>query len=198
MSDPTAPIADTPTSTPTSDTPEIPWQKRYEDLRPEFDRTTQELAAERAAWDDEQTLLARLAEKHPHLLVDDEPEEEPTYQEPAAEPTPDPRIDAHDQWIALQNYERDLTRFVGDRELSDDGREFIEALNLKTGNNAKALEAAVDRWYAVTAPPEPEKPKPHATHVVANGSAVTDDVDSADLSAADLTKRMVERLRNTV
>lgn len=191
-----APETDTPTITPTSDTPEIPWQKRYEDLRPEFDRTTQELAAERAAWEDEQALLARIAEKHPHLLAEEEETEE-EYEETTPEPARDPRVDAHDAWIAQQTYERDLSKFVGDRELSEQGREIVDALTLKAGNNAKALEAAVNRWFEITAPPEKEQPKPPVPHVVANGSAVTSDKDPSDMTRQELTAHMVERLRNT-
>jgi hypothetical protein len=46
LEDPQAPIVDTPESAPDHGTPEpqINWQKRYEDLRPQFDRTNQQLA----------------------------------------------------------------------------------------------------------------------------------------------------------
>lgn len=177
---------------------EIDWQKRYADLQPEYTRTTQALKDAESVWDDEQALLARIAEKHPHLLIEDEPEEEDTYEE-QPEPKPDPRVDNLVAWQAEQQLERDINRFRGDRELSDEGRETVEmmARGNPAGFNAKSLEAAVNRYFQLTTPPDPEKPKPHATHVVANGAAVTDDVDPSELSAADLTKRMVERLHNT-
>jgi hypothetical protein len=145
---------DTPV-TPEADTD---WQKRYSDLQPEYTRATQALKDHESVWEDEQALLGRIAEKFPHLMADpedetpaydDEDDETPTH----AEPQPDPRVD----WLAAREaqrqYDADLTRFAGDRDLDDDGKEWIEArsrqLSDKDGKpwGPAHLEKAVNDYY---------------------------------------------------
>lgn len=159
MSDEAPHIEDTPaTSSPTSDTPEIPWQKRYEDLRPEFDRTKQELAA----WDDEQTALQKLAEKYPHLF-----EEGDEDTEEVSEDFEDPRdaeiaalkqqIGQVTTWQQDVENERGARRFESDLKatLGDDvtvsarQKDWIKDRTVALGNNKKALEQAVGEYKEI-------------------------------------------------
>lgn len=148
---------DTP-DTPTPETPaDTDWQKRYSDLQPEYTRATQALKDHESIWEDEQALLGRIAEKFPHLMAD--PEEDTPYDDeddeptPSREPAPDPRVDRLLAIEAQRQYDADLKKFAGDRELDDDGREWVEArsrhLADKTGKpwGPDHLQKAVDDYF---------------------------------------------------
>lgn len=172
---------DTPTF-PTSDTPDVPWQKRYEDLRPEFDRTTQRLRDAESVWNDEQAVLTRLAERFPHLLVDedDDTTPEPEYELNDAPPR-DPRFDEIAPtvqqlaaWQADQVYAADLKDVAGDRELSAMAKRTIKHLTNEGGNNRQALEKAVKDWIEYEDAQKPAERKPAPTPAPAGKAAEQD------------------------
>lgn len=72
--DPEAPVRDTPVvpAVAPASTDAIDYEKRYGDLRPQYDRTTQELAAERAIWDDPEKLRERLEAQGYEIESDDD------------------------------------------------------------------------------------------------------------------------------
>lgn len=196
---------DTPGNSGSSDTPEIPWQKRYEDLRPEFDRTTQALKEQESVWNDEDALLAAIGEKYPHLLTDDDEAEEAAefVAEPAPEQAPphDPRLDKLLPVIdSLQSdftdraYQKDLAEFVGDRELTGKGQKFVRALCAQNGYTHKALEGAVNEWFELF--PEEEKPKRKAPVVLPGGKTVEDGpVDWSKMSRTEIDEYMAAKAR---
>lgn len=161
MSDEAPRTEDTPTPTST-DTPDVPWQKRYEDLRPEFDRTTAALKDEQSVWNDEQAVLARIAEKYPHLMADEAPDDADDEDELDIDDD-DPRFQkltelekkaaAHDQWIAEQaqkdataQFNTDLTSEAGDRTLSRQAKEWIFNETIKLGDGRENLKKALSAW----------------------------------------------------
>lgn len=174
------------------------WEKDYKELQAEYTRSQQALKDEQAAWADEQALLARIQEKHPHLIADGEDdlddEDDDEIEPERAEPKPDPRVDNLVQWQAEQQFERDLTKFIAGRELTDKGRKVIEALTQQGGNNPKALEAAVNEWFEIS-PVEEEKPKRKAPHVLAGGTTATDVPDFSDMTRDQVDQWMIDRAR---
>lgn len=207
MSDEEAPRTEDTPNTPDPDTPDIPWQKRYEDLRPEFDRTTQALKEHESVWDDEDMLLKRVEEKFPHLLTGDD------------EPAPDVEDDDEDepQFVSRTEFERwqaeqrtkesdrlfatDLKELTAERELPKPGKEWVTS-RYQRGEfqNAGDLKKALDEWYAYedslrgpTEEPEPPKQRPRAPHVPSNGKAQTGVPDWSQMSQTEIDKYMAER-----
>lgn len=154
--------ADTPTEEPGADD----WHKRYTDLQPEYTRATQTLS-------DEDRLLAHIQEKFPHLLADEEDEiedtpDDDTAQEPSS--VKDPRVDelaewkqAEEQRRAQEQFEKDYTEAIGDREVSERGRKFIVNECFSNGANAEALKTAVQEWFdeVDSYKPKPRRRVPH-------------------------------------
>jgi hypothetical protein len=147
--EPETPAAPDTLATPPADTD---WQARYQSLQPEYTRATQALKDHESLWEDEQTALARLAEKFPHLF-EDESEEEPETPEPD-QPQQDPRID----WLAERETRRqldeDLAAAVGDREvIGKQAKDWIEArsraiaLAANKPWNKTTLKQAVDEYF---------------------------------------------------
>lgn len=149
MSDEAPQIADTPTTP--ADTTD--WRQRYESLQPEYTRTTQALKDAESIWEDEQAALARFAEKFPHLIAaedDDTPEPDYEPDEPVRDPRFDeiaPTVQQLVAWQADQQYSRDLSEIVGDRELSEKAKRTIKSWTTEGGNNREALEGAVKEWF---------------------------------------------------
>lgn len=140
------PVEDTPTDADTQ--AEVDWRKRYEDLQPEYTRKSQRLSELES---DQQKWLAHGQENWPDLF-DDESEEVEEFEDDDEEPEPPaPKPDARVEWLVAQEaareFDRDLNKFVGDRDLSDGAREWIEARSQATGHNAKALENAVEAYF---------------------------------------------------
>lgn len=200
MSDETAPDVnqDTPDTLETAE-PEVNWQQRYEDLRPEFDRSRQTLSSEDA-------LMQHISENFPHLLAedgeedfeedpdlrDDEPEQQAQVQAPED-------YDEMRAWVAAQQYEQDLARLANGRELTDDAREAIEDWSRAGGHNAQSLEKAVNRWFKLFPPPEPEaeeKPaKKKTTPVPTGGKVATGVPDFSEMTDDQIDKWMFDRAR---
>lgn len=200
MSDETAPQA-------TEDTPELEtappqettdWQKRYEDLQPEYTKKSQILSNQEA-------LLAHISENFPELMAEETPADEDEYEDyedtPEPQPAkPDPRIDQFEAWMAEQQYEKDLTRFVGDRELDDEGREIVEAYSRANGHNVQSLEKAVNKWFALAdkfQPAEVDAPKGRKAPVPppAAGAVATGVPDYSEMTEDQAVQAMTARAR---
>lgn len=175
MSDPTAPLADTPNPAgPGADTTD--WRTRYESLQPEYTRTTQALKDEQSVWEDEQAALGRLAEKFPHLF---ETEDEDTdLPEEGDEDDPvaplNSRLDKFEQWQQQVENERGNARFkndlqaeLGDETLPKKANDWIKDRTAALGNNPKALKQAVEEYREIVGEirgpsrkPTPTPPQP--------------------------------------
>lgn len=192
--------ADTPTPPPTPDTPEVPWQKRYEDLRPEFDRTNQTLTSLKS---DESALLKFLEENHPDLLADDEPEPEPYDPDDDEQPLTKAewkqwqaeQDQARQQEKGQQQFETDLKSFIGDRELSEHGERAIRyAATTGDIKGPDDLRKAVDGWFEYeTGLKGAAKAKPRVSHVPANGRPATEVPDWSQMSRQEIDKYMAEQ-----
>jgi hypothetical protein len=215
MSDTEAPLSeDTPT--PDSDTPEVPWQKRYEDLRPEYDRTTQRLKDEESVWTDEQAALARVQEKFPHWFEDEEENEDEGDFEDDDQPDPSQFVtrkefDELRAWKQDRDGERskalfeehlsaeiDLKAEIEDQAAAAKVHDWIYdrtlSLQAKTRDGQKALKQAVEEYRAITDGIAPKK-KPRAPHVPKGGSAGTGVKDFSQMTRDEVDEWMVERAR---
>lgn len=196
MSDETAPEATQDTPELETAQPETDWRKRYEDLQPDYTRKSQILT-------DEEQLLAHISEQFPHLMAEQADEDEDLsddedFRDDTPEPQPDPRIEQFETWMAQQQYEKDLGRFLGDRELSERGSKWVDAYSRANGHNAQSLEKAVEEWFALRdefAPAEPEKAKKKTTPVPAGGQPATGVPDYSEMTEEQAVQEMVARAR---
>lgn len=74
-------------------------------------------------------------------------EEEEELEEETPAPQLDPRVDALIAERAQEAFERDLTKFAGDREVSPQAHDWIESQTLKNGASPEALEKATKAWF---------------------------------------------------
>lgn len=200
-----------PEGTPAGNSPDptdpvVDWEQRFKDTQAAYTKSQQELATERAAWEDEQALLTRLAEKHPHLLIDEEePETDP---EP---PTADPQIaqltkqqqefQAWQQQVeadrAQERFTKDLAAEAGDREIAAEARDWIYQRTIAGGNNRDALTNATKAWFEfedrLRTPPEPKRPR--VPHVPTGGGPAGGGKDTADMTRQELSRYMLERIQ---
>lgn len=183
---------------------EVDWQKRFTDTQAEYTRSQQALKDAESVWEDEQALLARIAEKHPHLLMDEE-----------TEPVEDDELDSSDEpdvmtkaefkaWqeeqtqaeqikAAQHQFETDLQKFVGDRELDDKGDAWIRSQQHK---GPEDLQQAVDAWFEYLDQLGGTKRKKKAPHVLPGGKTATGVPNYDDMSHDDAVAAMVERARS--
>lgn len=212
-----APEDDEDTPTPT-DADTTDWQKRYTDLQPEYTRTTQALKDEQAIWDDEQAVLARIAEKYPHLMADEDDtddddddvtfDDDDTPQFAKLSPEDEARLKAHDEWIAQQaqaqateQFNKDLAEEAGDRSLSRQAKEWIFNETIKLGDGRDNLKKAFASWVEFEdglgeSYLERVKKSKRAPHVPANGQTPnSDEVDWSKLSRHDQDELMAEMAR---
>lgn len=175
------------------------WEQRAKEQQAGFTKSQQELAAERAVWDDEETALARFREKFPHLIVDDDEEDEPEFETPDEDrPLTRSEFEAwkrdqaqnEQQRSAQQQYEADLKTFLNGREVSAIGERAIRAAQVK---NAEELKAAVDEVLEYEN--SRAKPKPRIPHVPTNGQAATDVPNWDDMTPGEINKYMAEQVR---
>lgn len=204
MPDEPAPLtADTPTNADTTN-----WQQRYESLQPEYTRTTQALKDAESVWEDEQALLQRIAEKHPHLLAEEEEETEddPTFEETVDDPR-FKELEALKQWQAQVESERGEARFqadlkteLGDQPVPKAATDWIKARTHALGNNPTALKKAVEEFTSLseelgTAHLERVKQSKRAPHVPAGGSTPTGVPDFSQMTEKQALDWQVERAR---
>jgi hypothetical protein len=197
-----APTEDTPTVE-GQETTDVNWQKRYEDLRPEFDRTRQTLSR----FESDPTAVEEfIRQHHPDMLVDaeDEPEQEDVYTD---DDQPEfmtkaefqswqkEQATAEAQKQSAQQYETDIKKFTGDRELTQFGRNAIDAAALRGEiTTPEQLEKAVNDWFAYVDSLGGTQARKKAPHVVAGGKPNTGTKDVSEMSRAELNQHMVERM----
>jgi hypothetical protein len=196
MTDEAPETPDTPTPIPTPDTPEIPWQKRYEDLRPEFDRTSQELSSLRA---DPNALVTFLREHHPDLLEDEEPEPtEPEFQPDEDRPLTRAEFEEwkNEQTQAQQakssqdQFEADYKAVLNGRDIPKHGDRAIRyALNQGEIRNSDDLKQAVDEYFEELEAAAP-KSRPRVPHAIAGGQAATHVPDWDKMTAGEQNRYM--------
>lgn len=196
MTDPTeAPepqVPDTP-EPPDADTQaEVDWRKRYEDLQPEYTRTTQELSEWKKIQTDENARAQWLQTLG--YQIDEDTDEEPVTEEPQTEA--DPRVDLALGQLAEIQYERDLSRFLEDRSLTEKGRSVVDALCKQGGNHPDALKQAIETWFALAddfKPPVDEK-KPRVPHTPSGVPAGAGKAPE-DMTPQERQRWQIERLQ---
>src|SRR6266498_2172308 len=187
------------------------WEKDYKELQATYTQSQQALKEAQGVWDDEDALLARIAEKHPHLIAEDDEDDDDSssgrwrqgrddqdgdfvpVDEPPHDPRLDevlPRIDALTAAEAERAYNADLAGLVGERELPQKGQQFVRALCNQLGNDAKALETAVNEWFALF--PEEKKERPKVPHTPGKGGAVTGGKPWSELTNEEFLERQLE------
>lgn len=189
-----APVEDTPQIEEQTDTTD--WQKRYQDLQPEYTRTSQALKRFES---DPDALIEFIQQHHPDLLADDEEpdvdvdeDDDPQYMT-KAEFAEFQQAQAAEK--ATAQYEADLKKFVGDRELSAFGRKAIDYSATRGEiNTPEDLQKAVDEWFeydSQRSAPEPKKRK--APHVLAGGQENTGTKDWGEMTRSEIDQEMAER-----
>lgn len=183
-----------PTTEPTTD-----WEQRYKDTHANWNTLNERFSKFEK---DPNALIEFIQEKHPDLLVDDEPEEEDTY-EPDEDEQPLTRAEwkawqaeqeqAARQKAGEQQFDTDLRELVGDRELSEYGLNAIRyAASQGDIRNKDDLQKAVEGWFEHVTPKEPAK-RPRAPHVVTGGQASTGTPDYSQMSRTEADRAMAER-----
>jgi len=192
------------------------YEQRFKDTQSAFTRSQQELAQERASWEDEATALARLAEKFPHLFED---EDEDTYEDDVAiSDVPEPRdsmtaaeiaalkkqtaeLQAWQQaQVATQGqarFESDLAEVAGERTISKQGKDWIGLQVSRGTNDRAALEAATKEWFDYedgvrTAAKAKPKPRARAPHVIPGGQTATGQKAWSEMTRAEALAAQVE------
>jgi hypothetical protein len=183
---------------------EVDWQKRFTDTQAEYTRSQQALKDAQSVWEDEQALISRIGEKFPHLIADDETDDEDDF---ADDSSPDPDVmtkaefkawqdeqaQAQQAKDAVQQFNDDLTRFVGDdRELDQYGEAWIKSQTFK---GPEELEAAVNGWFEHldSLGSKPRKKRP--TTSPAGGKTVTGVPNYGDMTREQANDAMVDRAR---
>ena len=109
-----------------------------------------ELESEAKTWkqfrEDEEFRRQQLAELG-YEFEEEQEDEDDDYEEEESKPLQDPRVDQILAERAQERYERDLSRFKGDRELSQQAKDWIGYTTSRTGNSPEALEKAVNAWF---------------------------------------------------
>jgi hypothetical protein len=183
------------------------WEKDYKALQAEYTRSQQALKDEQAAWDDEQALIARIAEKHPHMIQADEEEE---VEEEAEGDDPrfqkitelEQRTKAQDEWIAKQQakeaqaqFDAELTEEAGDRTIGKPAKDWILQETIRLGNGRENLAKATKAWFEYEDSLREPAPKPNAPHVLKGGKAATGVPDYSQMSRDAQNEAMAERAK---
>jgi hypothetical protein len=185
------------------------WEKDYKALQAEYTRSQQALKDEQAAWDDEQALIARIAEKHPHMIQADEEEEtEPEYEVEDDDPRfqklgeLEQRTQAQDAWIADQQaaqaqaaFEREVVEEAGERSLGKPAKDWILQETLRLGNGRANLAKATKAWLEYEDSLREPAPKPNAPHVLKGGKAASETPDFSQMSQDQVNEYMAERAK---
>ena len=184
---------------------EVDWQKRYTDTQAEYTRNQQALADERRVWEDEQALLARVQEKFPHLLAEEDDTEDEDGFEDEQDDDEIARLRAESkqlrEWQQAVEAERragafnrDLNDALDGQEVSKEVRDWIYARTIALGDGQKNLKKAVEEFNAIAEGFQPKK-KPRAPHVPKTGSAGGGQKDFSQMSQSEINDWMVERAR---
>lgn len=179
------------------------WEQRYKDTHANWNTLNERMTRFEK---DPSAVLEFLQEKHPDLLVDEEPEEEDPYVEPDEDEQPLTRA----EWKAWQaeqaqaakataaqtQFETDFKQFVGDRELSKQGDAFVRFAAQKGDiKGPDDLKQTVDDWFTYEDSLKGPKARPRVPHVPANGQAATQVPDWSKMTPGEINQYMVERVR---
>lgn len=182
----------------------VDWQKRYTDTQAEYTKQQQALKDEQSVWEDEQALLARIAEKHPHLIAEDETVEDDDSSDDDDEPEHLTKAEftawqkeqkaQQDAKESAAQFKADQKRFVGDRELSHYGNDWIisQAGRIK---NATELEKVVEEWFSYEDELRGSRKSKRAPHVPTGGKAATGVPNYDDMNHDQAVEAMVARAR---
>lgn len=206
-------------NSPETGTDDVDWQKRYTDTQAEYTRQQQALK-DADIWDDEQAVLARIAEKYPHLMADedsdvddDDDDDDVTFDDD------DPRITEHEKRLAAAEefmqqqaqeeanrlFDRHLGEEIGvddagkpKRTLSRQAREWIFAETIRLGDGRENLKKAYKEWVEFEDGLgeqyfERVKKSKKAPHVQANGQTATGTKPIEDMTRAEHNAWMVQR-----
>lgn len=198
-------VEDTPVTEDVPDTPtdDVGALKRALEREREERKTAKEEL--RRLREDEDHRLKWLGELGYEVGADDvPPEDDPDFvdDEPDVDSSVlEKRLAAIEAERAAERYERDLTKSVGDRDLSDQGRDWIQFQTMKGGNNPDALKTAVKSWFefedglrgdGVAALRKAKK----APHVPSGGRAATEVKDFSQMTRDEIDQWMIERARS--
>lgn len=129
------------------------WERDYKALQAEYTRSQQALKDEQAAWENEQAVLQRMAEKFPHLLTEDDEEPEEDYE--ADDPVAPIRskLEQFEAWQqqveterGAERFNRDLKAELGDETVPSKVTDWIKDRTAALGNNPDALKQAVAEY----------------------------------------------------
>lgn len=186
---------------------ETNYEQRFKDTQAAFTKSQQALKDMESVWEDEDALVARIAEKFPHLVTEPEADTDDNSDfVPGMAPPeePDPRLEALDKRAAAleaaeaeRQYQADLNKLLGDREVDQTGRKFIRAACALGGDNYKALESAVSEFLELVGESSGSASKKNkAPAVIPNGQAVLGDVPDYDsMSQSERWDAMTARAR---
>jgi hypothetical protein len=179
------------------------WEQRAKEQQAGFTKSQQELAAERAIWEDEEAALARFREKFPHRIV--ESDEESDEDEPDLDEDDQPMTVG--QWKAhlreqaekehvqseQQRFENDLKAAINGRDLDQWGERAVRfAAASGEIKGPDDLKKQVDEYLERQAP---AKTKPRVPHVPTNGAAATDVPNWDGMTQGEINQYMAERVR---
>lgn len=177
------------------------WEQQYKALQPEYTRNQQALKDAQSVWEDEQALIARIGEKFPHLIAEEEPvedDEDDSYDEPEHLTKQEFQAWQTEQQTAAQQkaneeqFTADFNRFVGDRELDQYGD---AALKSGTYKDPAELEAAINGYFEYLDSLSGGKRKRKTTAPLAGGKVATGVPDYSDMSREAAVEAMTERAR---
>lgn len=183
---------------------EVDWQKRFTDTQAEYTRSQQALKDAESVWEDEQALLARIQERHPHLIAEDETED---VDDDDLDSSDEPDVltkSEFEAWQAEQQataqakenerqFEADLNKFVGDRELDDKGDAWIKS---RTHKGPEDLQESVNAWFEyIDSLSGGTKRKKKTTPPLAGGQTATGVPEYGDMKRDEINDRMVARAR---
>lgn len=186
---------------PTSD---VDWQKRYTDTQSEFTKKSQALKDAESVWEDEQALLARIQDKFPHLIAEEE--EETVEPDDSSEYEPEPEYMTKAEYDkreeekqaaqaardAQAQFEQDYKKFIGDRELDQYGDAALRAGSYK---GPEELEQAITAYFEHMDSLGGSKRKRKTTASPQGGQAATGVPNYEDMTSDQINQAMVERAR---
>lgn len=182
---------------------EVDWQKRYIDTQAEYTRQQQAYRDLESKLGSEDALLGLIEEKFPHLLADDETDVVEDDDEPQfmtkAEFAEYQKNQAATQAAekATAQYEADLRKFVGDRELSAHGRKAIDySASQGEIKSPEELKQAVTEWFEYEDQlrgPDPKKKR--VPHTVTGGQTATGVKDFSEMTRDQVDQWMVDEVR---
>lgn len=191
-----SPLEEEPQDTPTDDVGAL--KRALERERDERKQAKEELRRLREDETHRRQWLSDLG----YTIDDVDPEDDPDFEDEVPDVDQsalEKRLAAIEAERAQERYERDLHRAVGDRDLSEQGRDYIQFQTMKGGNNPDALKKAVKAWFefedglrsdGVAALRKSKK----APHVPGSGKAATKTPNWKDMSEDDEIEYMVSRL----